>query len=66
VDPTEETDAIPLTFEEVQDEHGNDLLVARDRAQMSPEERARSRDNIHCLVEQLRATARPIHQPTDG
>ena len=66
VDATEKTDPALLTFEDVQDEHGNDILLARDVQEMSADERARSRENIRCLVDQLRATARPIRGNTDG
>lgn len=57
---------VPLTFEDVQDERGDDLLLARDLAQMTEEERTRSRGNIQRLVARLRATARPIRQSSDG
>ena len=50
----------PLMFEDVQDEYGNDLLVTQAVAAMSPEDRAKSRENIDLLVQQLQATARPI------
>ena len=66
MDVTEKLEDAPPTFEDVQDQHGNDILLARDLQRMSTEERARSRENIRRLVEELRSTARPIRHDSDG
>jgi len=66
VSENETPDATPLTFADVQDEQGNDLLVARDVEAMTEKERADSQENIRCLVAELQATARPINEEPRG
>ena len=63
---TETPDAAPLTFADVQDEQGNDVLLARDVEAMTAKERSDSRANIRRLVAELQATARPINDDPSG